>query len=165
MLKLKENSIITVPCSGRKSVPTCTVVENTMTIVLKWLQKAHSKPHRVGKDERRGEAEGEGTEWWMLKWQEEIGQLIVLWSGPSDLGRVRSQGLSLPRAQHCQGNCAMILTSHCLNPPSIPPLSTPLSFFNCLFPSLKLKRGRDLLSALMMSAPQRWHLSAESQHS
>lgn len=32
-----------------------------------------------------------------------------------DLGGVRSQGFRPPRAQRCQGNCAMILTLHCLN--------------------------------------------------
>lgn len=95
----------------------------------------------------------------MWKWREDIGRLIVLRSGPGDLGRVRSQGLWPLRAGRCQGNCATILTLHCLNPPSLPPLS----FFTSLLPSLKLERSRDLLSTLMMSAPQRRRLSAESQ--
>ncbi len=113
--------------------------------------------------EEEEQGKGEGCERWMWKWQEDIGRLIVLRSGPGDLGRVKSQGLWLPRARHCQGNCATILTLHCLNPPSILPLSISLSFVNSLFPPLKLKRSWDLLSALMMSAPQRRRLSAESQ--
>lgn len=103
----------------------------------------------------------EGGEQWMKKWQEDVGRLIVSRSSPFDLGRVRSQGLRPPRAHSCQGNCAVILTLHCLNLPSV--LSIPPSFFISLFPLLKLKRSSDLLSTLMMSVPPRRRLSAESQ--
>lgn len=117
----------------------------------------------LAEQEQEEKMKREGGKRWMWKWREDIGRLIVLRSGPSDLGRVRSQGLWPPRARRCQGNCATILTLHCLNPPSTLPLSIPLSFFILLFPSLKLNRSWDLLSALMMSAPQRRRLSAESQ--
>lgn len=111
---------------------------------------------------KRGSCGRRGGEWWMWKWQEDSGKLIVLRRSLGNLGRVRSQGLWPLRAQSCQGNCATILTLHCLNLPSILFFPT-LFFFNSLFPSLKLKKNRDLLSTLMMSAPQRRHLCTESQ--
>lgn len=111
--------------------------------------------------------EGEGSEQWMWKWQKDTGGQNVLRSGLSDLGRVRSQGLWPPRARCCQGNCTMILTLHFLNSPFTLPLSLYIYilvfFFISLFPLLKLKRSEDLLSALMMSAPKRRSLPAESQ--
>lgn len=61
------------------------------------------------------EKKEQGGEQWMKKWQEDVGRLIVSRSGPFDLGRVRSQGLRPPRAHSWQGNCAVILTLHCLN--------------------------------------------------
>lgn len=54
----------------------------------------------------------------MVKRQEDFGRLIVLGGGPGDLGRVKSPGLWLPMVQYCQGNCAAVLTLHCLNLPS-----------------------------------------------
>lgn len=80
----------------------------------------------------------------------DFGRLIVLRSSPDDLSRVRSQLLQPPWAQRCQGNCATILTLHCLNLP----LSLALSL-TVLLPSLRPKRWWNLLCALMMSAPQR----------
>lgn len=50
----------------------------------------------------------------MLKWQE-FWRIIVLRRSPGNLDGVKSQGFWPPRIQRCQGNCAMILTLHCLN--------------------------------------------------
>lgn len=47
---------------------------------------------------------------------------------PGDLDGVRSQGFRTPWVQRWQGNCAMILTLHCLNLlPLVPHLSLALS--------------------------------------
>lgn len=150
----------TTPLDGSKvysQTHTCAVAVVDNTVSAAW-ERQHMKC--LAEQE---EDQGKGEEGECGKWQEDIGRLIVWRSSPGDLGRVRSQGLWPPRALHCQGNCATILTLHCLNPPSILPPSIPLSFFNSLFPLLKLRRSRDLLSTLMMSAPQRRHLSSESQ--
>ena len=151
----------TAPLDGGKvysQTHTCAVEDVDNTVSAAW-ERQHVK--RLAEQEEEEQGKGEGGE--CGKWQEDIGRLTVWRSSPGDLGGVRSQGLWPPRALHCQGNCATILTLHCLNPPSILPPSIPLSFFNSLCPLLKLKRSRDLLSTLMMSAPQRRHLSSESQ--
>lgn len=91
--------------------------------------------------------EGEGRWAVNVEMMGDIGRLIVLRCSPSDLGRVRSQGLRPPRARCCQGNCATILTLHRLNlPPFLLPLSLalPLTFS---FPR-QSRRGAGMCSPL-----------------
>lgn len=125
-----------------------------------WTHSTKRKPANGPPDNTWQEVvRGKGDKQGMLKWQE-FWRIMVLRKRPGDLDGVRSQGFRPPWVQRCQGNCAMILTLHCLN---LLPLFLHLPLALSLT-SVSLTGAREVLeSALMMSAPQSRCLSAESQ--